>query len=93
MILNNIAHHSKVVLDVVIIFNCIHDQKLNPTTFRWIFNILYLFVIIKKRYLICNSEGTVLRRLPSMSQEMAENYTEVRYVNVMIQRYKSHNGT
>lgn len=27
-------------------------------------------------YVICNSEGTVLRRLPSMPQEVAEKYAE-----------------
>lgn len=41
----------------------------------------FWYEIISYRYVICNEEGLVLRRMPSMSQELTEKYA--RHLNIL----------
>jgi hypothetical protein len=49
---------------------------------RLISILIAIFHLSCTRYVICNREGLVLRRMPTMPQSTAEKYARVRYFNM-----------
>jgi hypothetical protein len=49
---------------------------------RLISILIAIFHFSCTRYVICNREGLVLRRMPTMPQNTAEKYARVRYFNM-----------